>query len=216
MTVLVLHTAKGHKNAILPARRHHRYFARKINPRLDHAAGRPKSAPDVVPAGLGLIEPHLSFAIVAESSRFQHTGGPERGHGGGQRLAAIDHPEVGAGQAVLSQECFFAFAILGCFQRLATWEYRLALFQRRQKRGGNILEFHGHDVHVLHKAAQGLGIVISGIDFPSGQLAGRTRRVFISKDHDPVPFAPRLTRQHAAQLPAADNTKRRARWKKMG
>ena len=117
---------------------------------------------------------------------------------------------------MLSQECFFAFAILGCFQRLATWEYRLALFQRRQKRGGNILEFHGHDVHVLHKAAQGLGIVISGIDFPSGQLAGRTRRVFISKDHDPVPFAPRLTRQHAAQLPAADNTKRRARWKKMG
>ena len=78
------------------------------------------------------------------------------------------------------------------------------LLGRRGRRGRHVLELERDDVDAAGERADGVEVVVGGVDFDVGDLAGR--RVVLGRERvDPVAEPAGGDREHAAQLPAAEH-----------
>ena len=200
----------GCDRPIQPPRRNHRHLVAKADKPLQHrrrTVHRPKGRRRISRRH----NPRLPLAIISQPRGFQNR---RRADLGNRRLqiGQRSHRPIGrAGQAKSGQKILLGNPLLRNRQGAAVRANGLGRLQQIQRGGRDVLKLIGDDIDRGRKGGKGRMILIARRRAGMGHIRGRRvgRRLI---DMGLVSQAARRDRQHAAQLPAAQNSDGRARF----
>src|SRR5690606_16437661 len=152
----------------------------------------------------------LTLAVVAEACRL-HDGRYARPGERGVELILSGHAhERRDRESLLREKALLAGTLLRDVQHRAVRPHGHDLHNRLRRRGRDVLELEGHDVDAARERADGIQVVVRGGDFDVGDLTGGCVRVG-GEDMNAIAEPARGHREHAPELPAAEDAERRAR-----
>ena len=155
-------------------------------------------------------DPRLALAVVAEPRGFQDAGQQRIGHRVELRHAA-DQRVRRTGHAAAPEVRLLGGPVLAHRDGLGAGRDAPLQRQRRERRGGHVLELGGHGGRAGGELRQPVGIEIVAADVALRHLARRARYVGV-EHHQGITHLLRGMDEHAGQLAAAHHTQRGAGW----
>ncbi len=151
----------------------------------------------------------LALAVVAERGGLEDRRQADPVHRRGQLLERLHRLERRHREALQAQERLLARALLGDVQGVAAGPHRHDLGGGIGGGGGDVLELEGDDVHAAREGANGVEVVVVGVDFDVGHLAGGRVEAGRERVHA-VTHPPGCDREHPSELSAAEHAERGA------
>ena len=189
-------------------RHDHRELARKLTPRLHHAAPPAKNRHRLLEIRRRR-ELHLAFSIVAKIRRLHHA---RQSHLSDRRRdIPVERLRVGhMGNPVRAQPRLLTLPVLRRVQHVRPRMQRHHRRDPRQRRRRDVFKFIRDDIDPAREFQQRAGILVARVYLAVRHRARRTTGLRLIHVHT-IPERLRRLREHAPELPAAQHADRFSR-----
>ena len=206
--VLVLAQVVGRDLPFQAAGRDHRHLALESDEALENHRGRAQGTVNRGDVG-AFADQRLALAVVTEPPGFENGRATELSDRAHQRPRIL-HADKGRDlMAEIAQKGLFREPILGQRQRADARTDWHASAEKFDRRGRHVLELIGDDVDALRETGERRLVVEGGDGARRGGVIGG-RRLLGGEDVSAQADFERRHRQHAPELPGAENADRRA------
>ena len=151
--MLVLCHGVEHHIPIAAAHRNHRYFAHKIDKRLDDELRMANRVPRLLSL-FRCFQHRLPFAVVAFRDRFGHYRATKLSGGGSELLSTFHHAIGRRGNTQAIKQRFLFYTVLAHRNSATAGINRLVLLNLLYQFNGEVLEFIGHYIDLIQKRRQ--------------------------------------------------------------